>query len=155
MLIGRGQIQLHLWRHYGWQTELDLRSLKGTLGLDVLRCQTPAMVGKEFWAHLLAYNLIRSVMARAAADLECPPRELSFAGALQAVRAFGERLLEADGAQAAELHGWLLIVVGSQRVGDRPDRVETRARKRRPKHGALLTKPRAQARAELLSGVRA
>jgi Transposase DDE domain len=138
-----------------WHAELDLRSLKGTLGLDVLRCQSPDMVRKEFWVRLLAYNLIRAVMARAAQDLGCPPRELSFAGAAQAVRAFGERLLEADAARAAELHAWLLIVVGCHLVGDRPDRVEPRARKRRPKHGAFLTKPREQARAELLSGVRA
>lgn len=138
-----------------WHAELDLRSLKTTLGLDVLRCRTPAMVRKEFWMHLLAYNLIRAVMARAAQDLGCPPRELSFAGALQAVRAFGERLLGAGESQAEELHEWLLIVVSCHLVGDRPDRVEPRARKRRPKHGAFLTKPRERARAELLSGVRA
>ena len=53
------------------------------------------------------------------------------------------------------LHARLLQVVGAHRVGDRPDRVEPRARKRRPKHGALLTKPRNQTRAELLKGVRA
>src|SRR5262245_16279503 len=138
-----------------WHAELDLRSLKVTLGLDVLRCRTPAMVRKEFWTHLLAYNLIRAVMARAAQDLGCPPRELSFTGALQAVQAFGERLREADASQAEQLHAGLLIMVGSQRVGGRPDRVEPRARKGRPKHGAYLTKPREQARAELLSGVRA
>ena len=138
-----------------WHAELDLRSLKVTLGLDVLRCRTPEMVRKEFWMHLLAYNLIRAVMARAAADLGAPPRELSFTGALQAVRAFGERLLEAGGARAEELREWLLIMVGCHHVGDRPDRVEPRARKRRPKHGAYLTKPRQQARAELRNGVRA
>jgi hypothetical protein len=138
-----------------WHAELDLRSLKVTLGLDVLRCQSPAMVRKEFWAHLLAYNLIRAVMARAAQDLGCGPRELSFKGTLQAVQAFGERLLEADASQAEALHEWLLIVVGGHQVGDRPDRVEPRARKRRPKHGAFLGKPREQARAELRNGVRA
>jgi hypothetical protein len=138
-----------------WHAELDLRSLKGTLGLDVLRCQSPDMVRKEFWMRLLVYNLIRAVLARAAQDLGCLPRELSFAGALQAVRAFGERLLEADATQAQQLHEWLLLVVCCHQVGDRPDRVEPRARKRRPKHGAYLTKPRQQARAELRSGVRA
>jgi hypothetical protein len=30
--------------------------------LDVLRCKLPAMVHKEIAAHLLAYNLVRSVM---------------------------------------------------------------------------------------------
>jgi hypothetical protein len=138
-----------------WHAELDLRSLKVPLGLDVLRCRAPGMVRKEFWVRLLAYNLIRAVMARAAQDLGAPPRELSFTGALQAVRAFGERLLEADEAQAEELREWLLVVVGAQQVGDRPGRVEPRARKRRPKHGAILSKPRDQARAELRNGVRA
>jgi hypothetical protein len=138
-----------------WHAELDLRSLKVPLGLDVLRCRTPGMVRKEFWMRLLAYNLIRAVMARAARDLGAPPRERSVTGALQAVRAFGERLLEAGAAQAEELHEWLLIVVAAQPVGDRPDRVEPRARKRRPKHGAILGKPRDQARAELRNGVRA
>jgi hypothetical protein len=129
-----------------WHAELDLRSLKVTLGMDVLRGKTPDVVRKEVWAHLLAYNLIRAVMARAALDLGCPPRWLSFAGALQAVRAFGERLLGATGAGSEELQAWLLIVVGSHQVGDRPDRVEPRARKRRPKDYPHLHCSRDEAR---------
>jgi hypothetical protein len=134
-----------------WHAELDLRSLKVTLGMDVLRCKTPAMVRKEVWAHLVAYNLIRAVMARAALEFGGPPRDVSFKGALQAVRAFGERLLGTDGATAAELYEWLLIVIGSYPVGDRPDRVEPRKRKRRPKPYPLLTQPRAEARAALMA----
>jgi hypothetical protein len=134
-----------------WHAELDLRSLKVTLGMDVLRCKTPAMVRKEVWAHLVAYNLIRAVMARAALDLGCPPRDVSFKGAVQAMRAFAERLVDATGATAEELHEWLLISIGSYQVGDRPDRVEPRKRKRRPKHYPLLTQPRATARAALLA----
>jgi hypothetical protein len=83
-------------------------------------------VRKEFWMHLLAYNLIRAVRARAAQDLGCVSRPRSFAGAWQAVRAFGE-LLEADAARAAQLHAWRLLVVGCPQVGDRPDQVEARA----------------------------
>jgi hypothetical protein len=132
-----------------WHAELDLRSLKVTLGMDVLRCKTPAMVHKEVWAHLVAYNLIRAVMARAALDLGDGPRGLSFKGALQAMRAFAERSLDATGATAAELSEWLLIMIGSYQVGDRPDRAEPRQRKRRPKHYPLLTQPRAAARAAL------
>jgi hypothetical protein len=107
----------------------------------VLRCLAPAMVRKEFWAHLLA---------RAAHDLGALPRELSFKGALQA---FAERLLEADHARVEELYQWLHLVVACHQVGDRPDRVEPRAQKRRPKHYTFLSKPREQARAELLQGV--
>jgi hypothetical protein len=134
-----------------WHAELDLRSLKVTLGMDVLRCKTPAMVRKEVWAHLVAYNLIRSVMARAALEFNGPPRDLSFKGALQATRAFAERLVDATGATAEELSEWLLIAIGSYQVGDRPDRVEPRKRKRRPKQYPLLTQPRAEARAALLA----
>jgi hypothetical protein len=129
-----------------WHAELDLRSLKIVLGMDVLRCLSPEMVRKEVWAHLLAYNLIRSVMAEAAADLGAGPRELSFKGALQAVRAFAERLLQADAPTADELYDWLLVTVGSHQVGDRPDRVEPRARKRRPKDYPHLHRPRHEAR---------
>jgi hypothetical protein len=129
-----------------WHAELDLRSLKETLGMGVLRCKSPAMVRKEVWAHLLAYNLIRSVMAQAADACGADPRELSFQGAVQALSAFAERLLEARGQTAEELYEWLLLVIGAHQVGDRPDRVEPRARKRRPKEYPVLTEPRAQAR---------
>jgi hypothetical protein len=138
-----------------WHAELDLRSLKTTLGMDVLRCRRPGLVRTELWMHLLAYNLIRTVMARVAVEAGCLPRELSFAGAVQAVRAFGDRLAEAVPVRAAELRRSLWMLIGRQRVGNRPDRIEPRARKRRPKHGALLTIPRDRARAKLLRGARA
>jgi hypothetical protein len=129
-----------------WHAELDLRSLKITLGMDVLRCKSPAMVRKELWAHLLAYNLIRAVMAQAAEETGADPRDLSFTGALQALTAFAERLLGAAEAQRDELYEWLLLTIGAHQVGDRPDRVEPRARKRRPKDYPNLNGPRHQAR---------
>jgi hypothetical protein len=132
-----------------WHAELDLRSLQVTLGMDVLRCKSPAMVRKEVWAHFLAYNLIRAVMAPAAEECGADPRELSFTGALQALTTFAERLLEADEETREELYEWLLLTSGAHQVGDRPDRVEPRARKRRPKEYPLLTKPRAEARKKL------
>jgi hypothetical protein len=132
-----------------WHAELDLRALKVALGMDVLRCKSPGMVRKEVWAHLLAYNLIRGVMAQAAEELGCDPRELSFKGALQAMSTFAERLLEANEETFEELYEWLLLTIGANQVGDRPDRVEPRARKRRPKPYPLLTKPRAEARKKL------
>jgi hypothetical protein len=133
-----------------WQAELDLRSLKVTLDMDVLRCQSAAMVRKELWAHLLAYNLIRTQLAQAAQLHEVTPRELSFTGGLQAFQAFAEQLL---GCRAQQLLGrcrTLLGLMAAYRVGDRPDRYEPRARKRRPKKYPVLNRPRAQARAALL-----
>jgi hypothetical protein len=129
-----------------WHAELDLRSLKITLGMDVLRCQSPAMVRKEVWAHFLAYNLIRAVMAQAADACGADPRELSFKGALQALTTFAERLLGADAARRDALYEWLLLTIGAHQVGDRPDRVEPRARKRRPKDYPHLHRPRHKAR---------
>ena len=77
-----------LWRHYGWQIELDLRSLKQTLQMDVLRCKTPELARKEIWVHVLAYNLIRTIMAQAASKHGVAPRAISFKGAVQTLEAF-------------------------------------------------------------------
>src|SRR5262249_13406102 len=132
-----------------WQAELDLRSLKVTLGMDVLRCKSPEMVRKEVWAHLLAYNLIRTLMAQAADETGCPPCELSFKGTLQTMKEFAERLLEARGQRREELYVWLLLAIAAQQVNDRPDRVEPRARKRRPKQYPRLMQPRRLARKQL------
>ncbi|HEX4612456.1 MAG TPA: IS4 family transposase, partial [Urbifossiella sp.] len=92
------------------------------------------------------------VMAEAAEKARCRPRELSFTGAVQAMRAFADGPVAADPTRAASRRRELLRMIGRQRVGNRPDRVEPRARKRRPKHGALLTVPRDKARAKLRRG---
>jgi len=134
-----------------WHAELDLRSLKTTLGMDVLRCKSPEMVRKEVWAHMLAYNLIRTLMARTAEAHGCTPRDLSFKGTMQMMSAFAERLYDAEPATAMELHDWLLLAIGAQLVGDRPNRYEPRARKRRPKPYPLLTQPRDLARRQLVA----
>src|SRR6516165_8095684 len=79
--VGGGQIgELYERR---WDGEVDIRSIKSTMKMDVLRCKTPEMVRKEIWAHLLAYNLLRTVMAIAAAESDTEPRKLSFKGAKQ------------------------------------------------------------------------
>jgi hypothetical protein len=132
-----------------WHAELDLRSLKSILGMDVLRCKSPAMVRKEVWAHMLAYNLIRTVMAQAADALGGEPRMLSFTAALETMKSFAERLYDANPTMIADLHAALLVAVASHRVGNRPDRHEPRAVKRRPKPHPLLTQPRHIARKQL------
>jgi putative transposase len=132
-----------------WQGELDLRSSKVTQGLEDLRGTFPAMVRKEIWAHWLAYNLIRKTMAAAAVLHDERPRSLSFAGALQSVAGV---MGQASVAEPSLLRRWAiqkLESIASHRVGRRPNRVEPRAVKRRPKAHKLLTKPRQEARAEL------
>jgi Transposase DDE domain len=140
---------LYRWR---WQAELDLRSLKQALQMDVLRGQSAALVRKEIWAHLLAYNLVRGLMARVAQQTGQSPVQLSFKGALQTVNAFAALLWLASGVQQTELCRELRAAVARHRVGQRPDRVEPRRRKRRPKPYPLLTEPRDHARARLLAG---
>jgi hypothetical protein len=132
-----------------WHVELDLRAIKQTMNMSVLRCKSPAMVLKEIWTHLLAYNLVRTLMARAASDAGVEPRELSFAGAVQAVNAFAPVLQLADPTDQERLLRILLRVIARDRVGDRPDRYEPRAVKRRSKPIALLTVPRDQMRKRL------
>jgi Transposase DDE domain len=129
-----------------WDGEVDIRSIKSTMRMDVLRCKTPEMVRKEIWAHLLAYNLLRTAMAVAAAENGLEPRQVSFKGAKQAVTAFAPKLEAARPGARPALIDALLAVIAYHRVGDRPGRWEPRARKRRPKPGARLTQPRAEAR---------
>jgi hypothetical protein len=133
-----------------WLAELDIRAIKCTMGMDVLRCKTPEMVRKEIWTCLLAYNLIRKAMLEAASESGRAPRELSFAAAMQTIAASLGTLASADEPLLARLIAAQLASLAEQIVGDRPNRVEPRAVKRRPQPLALLTKPRAEARAELL-----
>src|SRR3954451_13336516 len=123
--------------------EVDIRSIKAMMKMDILRCKTPEMVHKEIWAHLLAYNLLRTVMAVAAGENGLEPRQVSFKGAKQAVTAFAPKLEAARPKARPALIDAMLAVIAYHRVGDRPGRWEPRARKRRRKPGAYLHEPRA------------
>jgi hypothetical protein len=138
--------------HKRWHVELDIRAIKATLKMDELRCLTPFMVEKEIWLHFLGYNLIRKVAAQAALLRGLSPRQVSFAASQQLVLGAWSKLTEATAEERLQLAQGLLRVLGKEEVGQRPDRCEPRAKKRRPKKLKLLTKPRAQARAELLAG---
>jgi Transposase DDE domain len=134
-----------------WHAELDIRSLKTTMRMEMLRTKTPDMVRKEVGMHLLAYNLIRGVMAEAARGRDILPRELSFNGARQTVRAFEETHLYEPTEIAADFP-LLLDLISQKRVGDRPDRCEPHAVKRRAKPYHLLTIPRAEAKKRIERG---
>jgi len=135
-----------------WHAELDLRSIKQTLGMDELVCKTPAMARKEFWAYLPAYNLARKVAAQAALERGLSPRQISFAGTVQTLEAFGMALLTADSAGRLSLCRTVLIAIATHRVGDRPGRFEPRRLKRRRHKYPLLTQPRARARQSCRDG---
>jgi Transposase DDE domain len=136
-----------------WNIELDLRAIKDVLQMDVLRCKTPEMVQKEIWMHLLAYNLIRGVMAKAAEVHHKLPRELSFKGALQTMTAFQDTLRQAPPGDRDRLIKAMLKAISRHRVGNRAGRTEPRANKRRPKPQRYLTEPRDQARKRLMQTV--
>ena len=139
-----------------WNQELDLRPIKTTMQMDVLRCKTPELVRKEVWTHLLAYNLIRTVMAQAAHKHDVQPRTLSFKGAAQTLETF-QPLIAYVGRRShqfrEQLFQELLDAISAHRVANRPDRFEPRKKKRRRMPYDLLMKPRAEAKLDILKGV--
>lgn len=124
-----------------WNVELDLRNLKTTTGMDVLSCQTPQMNDKQLWVHLLAYNVIRLLMAQAASNAGVEPRTLSFKHTVQLWTEWTTR-----GLCAAKDNQRLFTLIAQSKVGHRPGRIEPRMRKRRPKPYPWLKQPRSQAR---------
>lgn len=138
-----------------WNQELDLRSIKVTMQMDVLRCKTPELVRKEAWTHLLAYNLIRTVMAQAADKHDVVPRTLSFKATVQTLEAFQPFMVSAGSSHQlrAELYQQLLNTIVIHRVANRPDRFEPRRKKRRRMPYDLLSKPRAEAKLDILKGL--
>lgn len=129
-----------------WHVELDIRSLKQHLAMDVLRCQTPEMVRKEIWAHMLVYNMIRGAMMAAARQAGLEPRWLSFQGARQTMRAFASDCGSLPETEFSAIVVVILHRLSKHRVGDRPDRFEPRERKRRPKRGTYMKFRRNEAR---------
>lgn len=134
-----------------WYAELDLRSLKSDMHIDVLRTKSPEMVRKEVAAHLLAYNLIRGVMAEAARVEGIKPRRLSFMGSLHTVRGFEASHLYDPERIERDLPR-LVSLIGKKQLPDRPDRCEPRAVKRRTKPHPLLRMPRKKAKALIKRG---
>lgn len=127
-----------------WEMELRLRDIKTTMGLEALRCKTPQGCRKELWMGLLAYNLIRTVMADAARRAGISARRISFAGTLQRLAEFGAGNLLWTCPRAG--YRMLLEHLTQDRVPRRPNRREPRAVKRRPKNYQRLTAPRGQFR---------
>jgi len=123
-----------------WNCELDIRSIKHSLRMDVLRAKTPEMVRKEIWCHLLAYNLLRGTMVESARRNDVLPRQLSIKGTMQAVESFTPAMMAIDGSDT--LYNALLTTIAAHRVGNRPGRLEPRFKKRRQVWGQLMTIPR-------------
>ena len=138
-----------------WNNELDLRSIKTTMQMEELRCKTPELVRKEIWTHILAYNLIRTIMAQAATQHDVLPRTISFKATIQTLEAF-RPLLAFQNYNCkpilSKLFHHVIKIIVVNRVANRPDRFEPRRKKRRPKPYDRLMKPRNEAKREMLKG---
>jgi len=140
-----------------WNNEVDLRCLKSTLQMHQLRCKTPELVRGEIAMHVLASNLIRTIMAQAAATHDLLPRTISFKGAIQTLVAF-QPALELSATRGTlhrqELHRHLFDAIATHRVADRPDRFEPRVKKhRRRNHYGWLMRPRADVKRGMAKGL--
>jgi len=136
---------------YRWNAELDIRDIKQTLGLDHVRCKTPKMVRRELWVTLLAYNLVRKLIATAAAVHGQQPRQVGFTLACQTV--LSSWMLLATGACRDVRQLWHLALerIAANEVANRPGRIEPRMLKRRRHRYPLMHDPRWKLRTPLLS----
>lgn len=147
-----GQAMIADIYHQRWHVELDIRSIKQTMGMCHICCKSPGMVDRHLWMTFLGYNLIRKVMALAAIAHGLRPRQLSFASALQILEAFRWLLPRLEESRSQEELRAVLAALAAHQVGHRPGRVEPRRVKRRRDKYKQLRDPRPQARAKLLAG---
>lgn len=135
-----------------WGVEIDLRHLKTTMRMEHLPNKTPHMVRNELYMHLLAYNLVRTLMFQAGVTYQVNPVRLSFQATIQHLLNFsGELAHESKPQMRQRIHKQLLYSISKERLPDRPGRVEPRLKKRRPKIYGWLKKPRKQMQAEMLA----
>lgn len=125
-----------------WQVEVNLKHLKTTLKLEFVRCKSPEMVRKDLLVHLLSYNLLRSFMLRSAIETTIPVLQLSLQAARQLLVSFIPQLMSANDLQRDPYYDLMLVLLWEQRLPQRPNRVEPRVVKRRPKSYPRLTRPR-------------
>lgn len=126
-----------------WEVEVDLRHVKTTLGMDMLRGKTPQIVRKEIYVHLMAYNLLRTLMWEAAKQTGVSPLRVSLQKTRQHLGNFLSQLADAGVKQCKRLYQTLLQVVTHKLVPQRPGRIEPRVKKRRPKAYGWMQQPRA------------
>ena len=134
-----------------WEVELDFRHIKTTLGMELLATKSPAMIRKEMYAYFIAYNLIRALMWEAGCRYEVDALRLSLKGTIDRLILFAPHLATASDTEHARLVQELLHLLARDVVPDRPNRVEPRVVKRRPKNYRRMTKPRAILKKALLA----
>ncbi len=133
-----------------WQAEINLDHIKTTLGMEMLQAQSPEMVRKEIYVHLMAYNLLRYLMWQAASQADKVALRLSLQGSRQSFNQFRSLLAEAGRVRLSRYSQNLLDLIAQTVVPLRPNRYEPRKRKRRPKAFPLMNEPRATLQQKLL-----
>lgn len=137
--------------HARWHIELGFDDFKTTLGMDFVDAKSPAMAWKMILMFLLAHNLVRALILQASHLPQAPEaRRLSFKGTLDALHRFAPEIAAASPTQGRCLHTRMLETIAKDPLPERPERIEARVRKRRPKNYPLMTRPRAQLRQEIL-----
>jgi hypothetical protein len=134
---------------YRWNVELDIRSIKHPLSLDHLRCKTPEMIRRELWVTLLAYNLIRRVIALAASRHDKQPRQVSFTLTCQTILSTWMLWSTGTVRQPQAMMTMMFAQIAAHEVANRPGRIEPRVLKRRLHHYPLMQRPRHELRAQL------
>lgn len=137
---------------YGWRwqaAEINLRHLKTTLKMEKLTAKTPDMVRKEIWTHLLAYNLLRSVMEKAAPLLDYQRSKLSLQGTRQLFNQMIPLLATTTRDIQKRLYDHLLDDIVEDALPERPNRHEPRVVKQRPKPFPRMRQPRDVLKAQM------
>lgn len=132
-----------------WQLEINLKSIKETMGMDMLFCKTPEMVRKEIGIHFLAYNFIRIIIAEACIMYNAIPNQVSFKGTVQLLNKFMPHFINSSNKQNKIMYSELLKNIVKNEIGNRPGRIEPRKVKRRPKPFDTLNRPRFIEKAKL------
>jgi hypothetical protein len=132
-----------------WHLEINLKSIKETMSMDMLSCKTPEMVKKEIGVHFLAYNFIRIIMAEACFRYKAMPNKVSFKGTVQLLNKFMPHFINSSNSQSKMLYAELLKNILKNKIGNRPGRVEPRRVKRRAKPFDILNRPRFIEKAKL------
>jgi hypothetical protein len=138
--------------HQRWQAEIDLRHLKTTMVMEHLLSKTPHMVRNEYYVHLLAYNLIRTLMFQAGTQHGVECLSLSFQATIQHFGNFSSCLANASNDdERGHIYSILLYLVSKEQIPVRPGRSEPRLKKRRPKSYGWLKQPRQHLRQKLVA----
>jgi hypothetical protein len=125
-----------------WQVEINLKSIKSIMNMDMLSCKTPEMVRKEIGIHFLAYNFIRIIMAEACIKHNAMPNQISFKSTVQLLNEIMPHFLNGNVSKNKEMYAELLKQIVRNKVGNRPGRIEPRVVKRRRKPFPALNRPR-------------